>query len=320
MNYGISMEIINLNYQEPNRNRRESKYFWDEFYTLVAAAGFNTVEIPYEPKWDYGGRSGIPLTARSVNIKFGSVPKYLESLAQAGIKKLSGVHLDPSLFIGSNLDMYFGAFSHYAKEAIVFAQAGGADYVTLTPSPSVSALQSICPPDTAWPEFSDSFISRTIETIDALADFAAQNSIKLCLKNEYWTLFRGERIFNAINELQNKVLWDADTAHLHIAGVDPVRLISENIKKVGCVHLTDTAISDTEGYFSKPLPEFPVNRPTQVFRDLGHGNVDLPAICACLKAADYSGSVICNSRQTRDPYRTLLRTRSYINTKLSSQI
>lgn len=44
--FAISLDLINRHYQEPNRNRYESKYFWEELYPLIGAAGFRSVEIP----------------------------------------------------------------------------------------------------------------------------------------------------------------------------------------------------------------------------------------------------------------------------------
>ena len=62
----FSTEVVDLNNQAPNRNKRESKYFWDELYPLIGTAGFDAIEVPYEPKWDFGGRSGIPRSMRSI--------------------------------------------------------------------------------------------------------------------------------------------------------------------------------------------------------------------------------------------------------------
>ncbi len=66
----ISLDLINRHYQEPNRNRYESRYFWEELYTLIAASGFSAIEIPYEPVWQFGGRSGVPFNRYCVNTKY----------------------------------------------------------------------------------------------------------------------------------------------------------------------------------------------------------------------------------------------------------
>ena len=62
--FAISLDLINRHCQEPNRNRYESRYFWEELYPLIATAGFRSIEIPYEPVWQFGGRSGVPMNRR----------------------------------------------------------------------------------------------------------------------------------------------------------------------------------------------------------------------------------------------------------------
>lgn len=309
MKFGCSMEMVELNMQEPNRNRRESKYFWDEIYTLVSAAGFEAVEIPYEPKWDFGGRSGIPLTRRSVEIKFGSVKKYLEFLKEKGIEQISGVHFDPSLFAGDNMDMYFGAFEHFASEAIGFAAEAGCETLTLTPMAPIGSVPALIQDEAA-------FLERTAQMIARLAEVARSGGVRLCVKNEYWTLLRGEKLLDFMQRLPESVYVGIDTANLRIAGCDPVDFIARCAGRIGSVQFTDTAFTDDVEAYKQPLPEFPAKRATQVFRDLGQGEIDFPAVLAALEKAGYTGRVVVNNRQTRDMCRGLLRARYYIDNSL----
>ena len=106
---------------------------------------------------------------------------------------------------------------------------------------------------------------------------------------------------------------DVDTATLTIAGVDPAAFVTAQRDRIGCVHLTDTAFVDTNDVWRTPNPEFPDHRATQVFRDPGTGTVDLAGIVALLDRTGYAGPVVCSARQTRDPFRALLRTRALLN-------
>ena len=317
MKYGCSLEIVELHFQEPNRNQRECKYYWDEFCSLVSAAGFDTIEIPYEPKWDFGGRSGIPRSKRSIVTKFGTVAKFQEVLKQAGINKVAGVHMDPSLFISENLDMYFGAFMHFASEAIEFTKELGADYLTLTATPSIGALHTVCPSNVSWEDFSSSFLQRTKAVIGQLAELSANQNIQICVKNEYWTLVRGNNVLPFVRSFNGNVKLDLDTANMQIAGVDPISIVADAFNSIGCVHFTDTAFIDDSECYKQPMPEFPANHATQVFRDLGQGSVDFPSIASALEKARYQGIVIWNSRQTRNVFRSLLRARAFINSNLA---
>jgi inosose dehydratase len=62
-----------------------------------------------------------------------------------------------------------------------------------------------------------------------------------------------------------------------------------------------------------PNPEFPAQRATQVFRDPGTGSVDLAGIVTLLDELGYHGPVTISARQTRDPFRALLRARALLN-------
>eukprot|EP00456_Euglypha_rotunda_P057225 TRINITY_DN4723_c1_g1_i6.p1 TRINITY_DN4723_c1_g1~~TRINITY_DN4723_c1_g1_i6.p1 ORF type:complete len:128 (-),score=13.90 TRINITY_DN4723_c1_g1_i6:39-422(-) len=84
-NIAISLDLINRHYQEPNRNRYESRYFWEELYTLIAASGFSAIEIPYEPVWQFGGRSGVPFNRYCVTTKYGDATHYRALLTASGI-------------------------------------------------------------------------------------------------------------------------------------------------------------------------------------------------------------------------------------------
>ena len=41
----FSTEVVDLDNQAPNRNKRESKYFWDELNHLMAAGGFHSIKF-----------------------------------------------------------------------------------------------------------------------------------------------------------------------------------------------------------------------------------------------------------------------------------
>lgn len=88
-NIAISLDLINRHYQEPNRNRYESRYFWEELYGLIAASGFSTIEIPYEPVWQFGGRSGVPFNRYCINTKYGDAAHYRALLAASGISRVN---------------------------------------------------------------------------------------------------------------------------------------------------------------------------------------------------------------------------------------
>ena len=313
MHYCVSTEMIDLHHQMPNRNQRECKFYWDEIYTLICGAGFSAMEIPYEPKWDFGGRSGIPRTLRSINIKFQSVKNYMKFLKETGIKDIPSVHLDPSMFCSGTMDMYFNAMEHFASEAIGFCAQSGSEVFCLTATPPQAAVRALCP-DTEIDRFIASFLEKNGEVIIRLAKQAADSNIKLCLKNEFWSLLRGSAITDYVKSLRRSapVYIDADTANLQIAGTNPAQFIAGNAGLIGAVHFSDTDFVDDAAAYASPSPEFPQAKATQIFKDLGQGNVDFPAIHEALQSCGYDGVVVINAKQTRDFSRGLLRAGYYM--------
>jgi inosose dehydratase len=309
--FAISLDLINRHYQEPNRNRFESKYFWEELYPLIRASGFRSIEIPYEPVWQFGGRSGVPMNRYCINTKYASAAGYRAALAERGIEQVTGVTFDPNLFMrNDSLDFFFGASGHFAGEALAHAADLGADYFAISPSPYYGRAAHYHPDLEAKRE---SFTQRMTDLLAGLADKAAAAGVALVLRNEYWSLYRGEAVLPLLEALPDGVRLDVDTASLTIAGIDPAAFIEAHQHRIGVVHLTDTAFVDTHETWKTANPEFPEHRATQVYRDPGTGSVDLAGIVSLLDRLGYQGPVVMSARQTRDPFRALLRTRALLD-------
>ncbi len=302
----FSTEVVDLDNQAPNRNKRESKYFWDELNHLIAAGGFTAVEIPYEPKWDFGGRSGIPRTKRSLAVKFGTVSNYVTYLKENGITDgIACFHLNPGLFASSGiLPMFLGATGHYAEEMIETAAEAGCGIVTLSVTPTYYAAQKLIGEGSE-----EEFLDAVAGMISGLAAKAEEKGVVLCLKNEFWSLLRGEKIISFLEKVPASVKLDADTANLRIAGVSPEKFIRENADRIGVVHFTDTAFEDKEEAWKSVLPEFPPSIATKVFRDMGDGTVDFEAVLKEIKASCPDVTVVINPRNSYDISRSILRSR-----------
>ncbi|QQN74271.1 sugar phosphate isomerase/epimerase [Croceicoccus sp. YJ47] len=308
----ISLDLINRHYQEPNRNRYESRYFWEELYPLIAAAGFSTIEMPYEPVWQFGGRTGVPFNEYCVNAKYENAANYRAFLKDNGIEAVTGITFDPNLFMRNDeIDFFFGATGHFGSQALSHAAEMGADYLAISPSAYYGRVAQYHPDiDNRMEEFAE----RTIKMLGTLAEKAGELGVTLVLRNEYWSLFAGERIIPIADALQDGVKLDVDTASLFVGGISPESFIASNIARIGSVHLTDTDFVDKGETWKTPNPEFPSGQATQVYRDPGTGSVDLAGIAGLLDRLDYNGPVICSARQTRDPFRALLRTRALLKT------
>ena len=311
---GISLDMVNVHLQEPNRNRYESRYYWEELYPLIVAAGFTAVEIPFDPFWVFRGGSGVPMTKYCIEVKYSTVANYVSHLQEQGITKIAGIHFTPNLFMrNDNLDFYFGASGYFGGEAIRYAKELGCDYINVSPTPPYGLLKHYHGKTTDWEKWVDEFIKRTKDLINGFAEVAKENNITLALRNEYWSLLRGDAVLEFLKQTDPSVGLDIDAAHAAISGKDPIETVKDRIHLAGSVHLTDTAFEDDAEIWKTPNPEFPSNRATQVFRDLGFGKIALGEFYQALQSQNYEGWAICSCRQTREPARALLRSRSYIN-------
>lgn len=307
----FSTEAVDLDRQAPNRNKRESKYFWDELYPLIAAGGFDRIEVPYEPKWDFGGRSGIPRTMRSIQLKYKTPEMYREYLESIGINAVESIHLDSALFCAGAPEMYLGALGHFAEEALYFAKGLGCPVLTITVTPPMYDVNKLYEGRDDMDEAA--FLQKLAGLIAELSRKAQGTGVTICIKNTYWGLCRGKQVFDFLKQLPKEVKFDIDTAHLAIAGVDVREVIKEAGDRIGIVHFTDTAFEDTQNAYSQPLPEFPAQGATKVFTDIGEGKMAFAEIVKALQDAGYTGSIVYNCRNSYDVYRAILRTRSYIN-------
>ncbi|MFN8346990.1 MAG: sugar phosphate isomerase/epimerase [Spirosomataceae bacterium] len=311
MKIGISLDMVNVHHQEPNRNRYESKYYWDEFYPMVVAAGFHAVEIPFDPFWIFRGGSGVPFTKYCVEVKFETVSCFVNHLRSYGIEKVAGIHFSPTIFMrNENLDFYFGASGYFGGEAIRYAAELGCDYITVTPTPPYGLVQHYHGKNENWEA---DFMERTLQLINHFAQVAKENGIVLSLRNEYWSLFRNQDFQRMISQLDDSIRLNFDSANLCIANQNPTEVLKNNVGKIGSVYLTDTAFIDDNEIWKTPLPEYPHHRATQVFRDLGLGNVNVNEFYETLRSIGYKGWAIVSCRQTREPMRALLRSRNCLN-------
>lgn len=311
MKIGISLDMVNIHHQEPNRNRYESKYYWDELYPMISAAGFTAVEIPFDPYWIFRGGSGVPFTQYCIEVKFETVAKFVAHLKQHGIEKVAGIHFNPTMFMrNENLNFYFGASGYFGGESIRYAARLGCDYVNITPTPPYGLVQYYHGKNDSWKE---EFTSRTIQMLNDFATIARETGITLALRNEYWSVFRDQDFSQILSQLDDSIKLNFDSANLSIAHQNPSEIVRGNQGNIGSVYLTDTAFTDENAVWKTALPEYPQERATQVFKDVGLGKVNLDEFCQTLRQINYEGWAMVSNRQTREPMRALLRSRSLLN-------
>jgi len=316
--FAISLDMINRHYSEPNRNRYESKYYWEELYTLINAAGFTSIELPFEPVWQFGGRSGVPMTPYCVNTKYGDLATYRAFLKASGIEAVTAVTFDPSLFARNNqLGFYFGATKHFALQAVDFAAGLGAKYLVLSPSAAIGRLAHYHP---ALPENNIQFISELTTVVGEVAAAAASKGVKLLLRPEYWSVLSVSDVVALIKAAPELLGLAYNAAHLQLADIDILRFLDETHQFIEYVQLSDTQLSSATPFKADANPAFPSDAATQVFCDVGTGTLPLSSILNKLATLKYTGHLVLCNHQTRDPSRALLRNRRFINQLTQSKL
>ncbi|MBO6013875.1 MAG: sugar phosphate isomerase/epimerase [Oscillospiraceae bacterium] len=301
MKTAFSLETVNTRYQEPNRNRVESKYYWEELFQLVGAGGFHAVELPYDPGF-MGARCCFPFSKVVMDVKFGGVEGFKKVLADAKIDKIAGIFASPRA--AGSVEQYVEGFKRSVKGMLGLAGELGCDYVTVSASPEYCTMGAL--------------LDKKAELLDALAAALGEladeaGDIKLCVRNEFWGILRGAGMHDFMAKVDKRVGYCVDLAHIKIAGEDPAEFIRKAGDRVGVVILTDTCFEDKDEVWKGPAPAFPRTGATQVFKDLGQGSVDLCAVFAALKEVGFDGWATVDNRQTRQVSRGILRARYALN-------
>ena len=297
MKTAFSLETVNTRYQEPNRNRVECKFYWEELFKLVGAGRFNAIEMPYEPGF-MGARCCYPFSKVVLDIKFGGVEEFKKTLKAARIDKIAGIF--SSVRGAATVEQYVAGFKRTVKNMLEHAKLIGADYVTVSASPEVYNMGAL--------------LDKKAELLDALAAALGEladeaGDIKICVRNEFWGILRGEEMHDFMAKVDKRVYYCVDLAHLAIAGACPICFIKKAADRIGVVVLTDTSFEDKNETWKTANPALPETGATQVFKDLGQGSIDLKAVFAVLKEVGFDGWAVANNRQTRQVSRGILRAR-----------
>ena len=78
-----------------------------------------------------------------------------------------------------------------------------------------------------------------------------------------------------------------DTAHLTLGGMDPVEIIRDYYPRIAAIHFKDTE-KKYRG-FKGPTPTREEHQKVNLYKNLGAGGVDFPAIFKILRGRNYQG-------------------------------
>ena len=127
------------------------------------------------------------------------------------------------------------------------------------------------------------------ETVSELGKRTLEMGVTIAPHPHIWgPIERPEEVRALLDQTAPDVVsWIPDTAQLNLGGGDPVRLINDYYDRLAAVHWKDSKAS-YRGY-TGPTPTKEMHAEEILYKDLGSGGVDHPAIWAMLNARGYDG-------------------------------
>ena len=313
-----SYGIVNADTSGPGAFLRAAKWYWDELTDMFAAAGFSSVMIPMVVNTENVSRNGAPICTASVKTRFGSPAGYLEYLNEKGIDNVEAIGVTAqsmynSLFeTGLPMEKFFDGFYDYAMDAAEALRELKGSTLIASPTPGIGFLRLAFGGDQAK---MDKFLSDSAECMNRIGGDVQKLGVNLAVRNEYWTMLRGQGIDDYMKLLDpEKVTFAPDPAHLYIAGADYLEMFRKYAAQAKTVCFTDTKFTDPDQVYQTISPEFPQDGAAQrVYWDLGFGDMDFDAIYGTLKASGFDGPVILESKYSLDIPKGILRLRTFWN-------
>lgn len=329
MKYILNLEMVNMKTSKPNAFYMNSTMFWIEYFKCIGAAGFDAIEMQYNP---YNldplsfeiGRCGVPISRFAIEAKYGSIPEFLEMIREFGIHSIEAIHIDTNEILNEIIAAdgeakeYFPMMDALMKEAIQFCKDAHIPWITLTSTPEIGMLERYYYAQAGDDEAG--FLKQLEEHLAAAQKKAEENGVKIALRNEYWSLLRGEKIVPFLQrEACRGLYYSPDMAHLTITGAKIGSILHGMKGRIACPRFNDTSFVDRHENYKKLNAEIPTEGQQRIFYDLGDGNIDLPHWRDELQKLGYDGVVSCESRKTLEIYKGLLKTKWYIDHVLCRQ-
>ena len=127
------------------------------------------------------------------------------------------------------------------------------------------------------------------ETVSELGKRTLEMGVTIAPHPHIWgPIERPEEVRALLDQTDPDIVsWIPDTAQLNLGGGDPVQLIDDYYDRLAAVHWKDSKAS-YRGY-TGPTPTKEMHAEEILYKDLGSGGVDHPAIWAMLNERGYDG-------------------------------
>ena len=278
----------------------EPRAFWEKLLDGVAESGVTGIEPTFSP---FNWRDAVEA--------FGSVDGFARELGRRGLSLASGyfAELEDGTTI-TNPDVQAKVLSS-ARDYAAFIKACGGDAM-------VMGLPMRESPDADPPLFVDlAMASRLGDFLNRLGALTAKEGVRLALHTEAHSMFSTARDVDLFMMLTDPVYvsFCPDTAHLILAGAEPLEVISRHKERMVIAHWKDALgpmPADT------PIDDTIHDRHRPYFCRFGIGRVDWHAWVRLLRDMRFRGWAILELDAAPDPVAHIAAGRAYVGSALSS--
>ncbi|MDA2937377.1 sugar phosphate isomerase/epimerase [Acidobacteria bacterium AH-259-A15] len=149
------------------------------------------------------------------------------------------------------------------------------------------------------PAPTDEQLKTMARALNELGKRTAEVGLRLAPHPHIWSPFERQHEVERILELTDPqfVYLTTDTAHLTLGGIDPVKFIRKHYRRVAALHWKDTP-AKYRGHRG-PTASQEEHRRVNLYKNLGTGGVDFPAVLKILQERNFDGWVTLDFGQPR---------------------
>lgn len=285
---GDESAVIALGHAEP-------RMFWDRMLDELAATAIEGIELTFAP-FDW----------RSTLVAYGSASAFADELARRGLRLSTGFFADVA--IGGGLEDP-ARCQHYLDEADRYA----AYLATLGVEVMVMGLPMRRSWDAEPPLFVDLDLGRTVgDFCNRLGAALLRHGVRLALHTEAHSIFCTSRDIDLLMLLTDPVYvgFCPDTAHITLAGSDPLAVVERHKDRVIATHWKDATGAAPR---LQTIDATIHHKHRAYFCSLGGGIIDWPAWLRLLRTIGFDGPSILEIDAVPDPRGELIRSLAYVN-------
>ncbi len=188
----------------------------------------------------------------------------------------------------------------------------GADVLILADEPSPARLK-VAGQVGRYDKLSDASWRSMADGFQRIAEALASIGISVAVHPHVGTYVETRDEIDRLCDLtrESPIMLCPDTGHLVYAGVDPQRLFSDYLKRIGYVHLKDVNAAVLERVRREHIDFVEAVR-LGMFVELGRGMVSIDRIITALCGGRYSGWLIVEQDAPRNPIASAKANRDYL--------